>query len=101
MSEWTLKRGRYAGVDGPVLLVVMDGVGLGPDDAGNAFARARTIRPGDRVVVKTRGGEVMAKLLARKTARTVELDSLNPDYERRTLATGDIDWIARIIWASQ
>jgi 2,3-bisphosphoglycerate-independent phosphoglycerate mutase len=42
MSEWTLKRGRLPGIDGPVLLVVMDGVGLGPDDAGNAFARART-----------------------------------------------------------
>ncbi|MCB1478926.1 MAG: helix-turn-helix transcriptional regulator [Tepidamorphaceae bacterium] len=59
------------------------------------------IRPGDRVVVKTRSGEVMAKLLARKTAKLVELDSLNPDYERRTLSTGEIDWIARIIWASQ
>ncbi|MCB1480376.1 MAG: helix-turn-helix transcriptional regulator [Rhodobiaceae bacterium] len=62
---------------------------------------AERIRPGDRVVVKTRSGEVMAKLLTRKTAKVVELDSLNPDYERRTLGTGDIDWIARIIWASQ
>lgn len=64
-------------------------------------APGERLRPGDRVVVKTRDGEVMAKLLARRTAKTVELDSLNPAYERRTLKSGEIDWIARIVWASQ
>lgn len=58
-------------------------------------------RRGDRVVVKTRGGEVMAKELGRTTARTVELVSLNPDYENRTLDPADIVWMARIVWASQ
>ncbi len=42
MSEWTLGRGRFEPVAGPVLVIVMDGVGLGPDDAGNAFTRAHT-----------------------------------------------------------
>lgn len=60
-----------------------------------------SVRRGDRVVVKTRDGEVMAKVLARKTARTVELHSLNPDHENRVLGVEQIEWMARIIWASQ
>ena len=37
-----LKRSKNALFSGPVLLVVMDGVGLGKGDAGDAVARART-----------------------------------------------------------
>ncbi|ODT73196.1 MAG: DNA-binding protein [Pelagibacterium sp. SCN 63-23] len=59
------------------------------------------VRRGDRVVVKTRGGEVMAKILARQTARQVELHSLNAAYEPRILDTAEVEWMARIIWASQ
>jgi phage repressor protein C with HTH and peptisase S24 domain len=58
-------------------------------------------RRGDRVVVRTKSGEVMAKILQRQTAKTVELASFNPDHETKTLNTNEIDWIARIIWASQ
>ena len=58
-------------------------------------------RRGDRVVVKTRGGEVMAKELGRSTAKTIELISLNPDYDNRILSPTDIVWMARIVWASQ
>ena len=59
------------------------------------------IRRGDRVVVKTTGGEVMVKELKRRTAKTLELASLNPAHVDRTLTAGDIEWIARIVWASQ
>jgi Predicted transcriptional regulator len=59
------------------------------------------VRRGDRVVVKTREGEVMAKVLHRHTARVVELVSLNPEHPNRTFETSEIDWMARIIWASQ
>jgi phage repressor protein C with HTH and peptisase S24 domain len=59
------------------------------------------VRRGDRVVVKTREGEVMAKILARQSAKQIELHSLNPAYEPRVLNIADIEWIARIIWASQ
>jgi len=59
------------------------------------------IRRGDRVVVKTTGGEVMVKELKRRTAKTLELASLNPAHVDRTLAAGDVEWIARIVWASQ
>jgi phage repressor protein C with HTH and peptisase S24 domain len=59
------------------------------------------IRRGDRVVVKIRSGEVIAKELARKTSKGIELKSLNPAQPDRTLATEDYLWIARIVWASQ
>ena len=59
------------------------------------------IRRGDRVVVKTKGGEVMAKELKRRTAKTIELKSLNAQHADRTLAAADVMWIARILWASQ
>ena len=58
-------------------------------------------RRGDRVVIKTAEGEVLAKEVARITARTIELASLNPAYEPRTVDRTRIAWIARIIWASQ
>jgi phage repressor protein C with HTH and peptisase S24 domain len=59
------------------------------------------IRRGDRVVVRTRDGEVMAKELKRKTAKSIELKSLNAQHPDRTLAASDVLWIARILWASQ
>jgi phage repressor protein C with HTH and peptisase S24 domain len=62
---------------------------------------AEQIRKGDRIVVKTVSGEVMAKILKRRTASQVELMSLNPDHEDRVLALGQIEWMARIVWASQ
>jgi phage repressor protein C with HTH and peptisase S24 domain len=64
-------------------------------------ARDSAFRKGDRVVVRTTDGEVMAKVLQRKTARVVDLASLNPAHAVRTLNVRDVDWIARIVWASQ
>jgi len=58
-------------------------------------------RRGDRVVVKTTKGEVLAKELRRRTNETIELTSLNPDYPDRTLNAAEIEWIARVVWASQ
>ncbi len=59
------------------------------------------VRKGDRVVVKTLEGEVMAKILQRKIARTVELLSLNREHEDRKFDIDELEWVARIIWASQ
>jgi phage repressor protein C with HTH and peptisase S24 domain len=59
------------------------------------------IRRGDRVVVKTGDGEVMIREMKRRTARTLELQSLNSVHADRTLAADDVAWIARIVWASQ
>jgi len=59
------------------------------------------IRRGDRVVVKTKEGEVMAKELKRRTAKTIELKSLNVEHGERVFAVPDVLWISRIVWASQ
>jgi phage repressor protein C with HTH and peptisase S24 domain len=56
---------------------------------------------GDRVVVKTRAGEVIIRELKRRTARTLELQSLTTGQADRTLAASEVAWIAKIIWASQ
>ena len=62
---------------------------------------AAPIRRGDRVVVRTRGGEVMVKELKRRTAKSIELRSLNAAHADRIIAAADVLWIARILWASQ
>ena len=58
-------------------------------------------RRGDRVVVKTTGGELLVKELTRVTARSVELASLKRDGRDLTLDLAEVVWIARILWASQ
>lgn len=60
-----------------------------------------SMRRGDRVVVRTLEGEVLAKVLARQTAKVLELESLNPEHENRSIKIEELDWVARIIWASQ
>ena len=42
MAEALKKLSNFAGVDGPVLTIVMDGVGLAPDTVSNAVASAYT-----------------------------------------------------------
>jgi len=60
-----------------------------------------SVRRGDRVVVKTVAGEVMAKQLVRHTARHIELKSFNPEYENRSFSPSEITFMHRIVWASQ
>ena len=62
---------------------------------------AAPVRRGDRVVVKTKRGEVMVKELKRQTAKSVELKSINTNHQDRVLSLEDVVWIARIVWASQ
>jgi phage repressor protein C with HTH and peptisase S24 domain len=59
------------------------------------------IRRGDRVVVQTAEGEIMAKELKRQTNRTIELTSLNQDHADRNFTVSEIAWMARIMWVSQ
>jgi len=60
-----------------------------------------TVRRGDRVVVRTVDGEVMAKVLQRSSAEEIELLSLNPKHPVRTFRSVEVEWVARIVWASQ
>ena len=61
----------------------------------------KDVRRGDRVIVKTLEGEILAKELNRMTETYIELHSVNADYEDRLLARKDVAWIARIMWVSQ
>jgi phage repressor protein C with HTH and peptisase S24 domain len=62
---------------------------------------AASIRRGDRVVVKTTDEEIMVKELRRRTAKTIELQSIGSGQSERTLPVREVSWIARIVWASQ
>jgi phage repressor protein C with HTH and peptisase S24 domain len=59
------------------------------------------VRRGDRVVVKTLDGEVLAKELRRQTAKTIDLKSLNAEHQDRLLQMDQVAWVARILWISQ
>jgi phage repressor protein C with HTH and peptisase S24 domain len=60
-----------------------------------------SVRKGDRVVVRTQDGEVMAKILKRRTARLIELASLNPTHPDLSYPVETVSSIQRIVWASQ
>lgn len=62
---------------------------------------AAPIRRGDRVVVRTKDGQVMAKQLARRSARRVDVRSLNPAHPDYSFDLSEVTWIHRIVWASQ
>ncbi len=62
---------------------------------------AAPIRRGDRVVLRTTAGEVMAKQLARRSAKRIELKSLNPEHRDRSFDLMEVAWLHRVIWASQ
>ena len=60
------------------------------------------VRKGDRVVVKTTSGEVMAKVLERRTRIDASNSSRSiPITRTGRLAAGEVEWLARIVWASQ
>ncbi|MGA7546789.1 MAG: helix-turn-helix transcriptional regulator [Methyloceanibacter sp.] len=59
------------------------------------------VRKGDRVVLRTTDGEVVAKVLVRRTAKTIQLASVNPAHPNLVFPVDRIDWIARIVWESQ
>lgn len=58
-------------------------------------------RKGDRVVICTTGGEILAQELKRRSAKTVDVTSLARTGEERSIPTEEVVWIARIMWARQ
>jgi phage repressor protein C with HTH and peptisase S24 domain len=62
---------------------------------------ATRLRPGDRVVVGTRNGELSASTLTRSDASGVALSPFDPAQADRVLPAGEIEWMARILWVSQ
>jgi phage repressor protein C with HTH and peptisase S24 domain len=60
-----------------------------------------SIRRGDRVVVRTKDGQVTVSELKRRTSKLIELRSIDAEPAERTVALHDVLWMQRIIWASQ
>ncbi len=56
---------------------------------------------GDRVVLMTRAGELMLAELRNVPGRSVDVRPLVAGQAERALASDDVAWIARIVWASQ
>jgi phage repressor protein C with HTH and peptisase S24 domain len=100
---WDEVRLPAAGEDGTYALEVTGDSMLPLYRNGDIIVVSPTaqLRRGDRVVVRTRDGEAMIKILHRQTVRMLELHSLNPDHPPRTIPMSEVEGIGRIIWASQ
>ncbi|MBF0307271.1 MAG: helix-turn-helix transcriptional regulator [Alphaproteobacteria bacterium] len=62
---------------------------------------AAELRRGDRVMAMTAEGRILVRILARRTARKVDLAPLCEDQQALSLGTDQLRWIHRILWASQ
>jgi phage repressor protein C with HTH and peptisase S24 domain len=58
-------------------------------------------RRGDRVVVKSRSDGIEIGCLVRESAKRIELTSLDGKETGMAIDLDDVDWVARIVWASQ
>ena len=56
---------------------------------------------GDRVVVRTIGGETIAKKIVRNSARWLDLGDLGSSGQSRRYQRRELSWVHRIVWASQ
>jgi phage repressor protein C with HTH and peptisase S24 domain len=59
---------------------------------------AAELRKGDRVLVKTEDGWSVMRLV-RRTAKKVELKSLNGSGDEHVFTRDEVEWIARVVWA--
>ena len=58
------------------------------------------LRRGDRIIVKTRNGEVLAKELVRQSSQKLELKTIG-GQPSRAIARSDVAWVARVQWVRQ
>ncbi len=59
------------------------------------------LRRGDRVIVKLKDGGVLVGRLVRRGVRRVQVAPLAEGGAEHSLETGQVAWMARIVWASQ
>ncbi len=97
---------RFPGVEADEGLYALEISGNSMEPAYRAGDRiivspSAQVRNGDRIVAKTADGEVMAKVLGRRSQSRVELLSINEDHAPRIFEPAELAWIARILWVSQ
>src|SRR4030088_166744 len=83
----------------PLLGFAQAGAGGYFDDSG--FPTGKGWDEGGLAARHEQAGEVWVRECKPRTAKTLELQSLNPTNVARTLAAAYVEWIARIVWASQ
>ena len=87
-----------------VFALEVTGDGLGPlyrDGDILIVSPTASTRKGDRIVVCTTGGQILAQELKRRSAKTLEMTSLAKDQEDQVIPAEEISWSARIMWARQ
>jgi phage repressor protein C with HTH and peptisase S24 domain len=87
-----------------VFALEVTGDGLGPlyrDGDILIVSPTASTRKGDRIVVCTTGGQILAQELKRRSAKTLEMTSLAKDQEDQVIPAEEIAWSARIMWARQ
>ena len=62
---------------------------------------AATVHKDDRVLVKTRDGQITLREFRRRTPKVIELRALTKGQKDEMLPARDVMWMARIVWASQ
>lgn len=90
--------------DGQVFALEISGAALLPAYRNGDIilvSPAAPIRKGDRVVAKIKTGEITIATLKRRTAKALDLAPFDASQSARRVASSDVAWIARILWASQ
>lgn len=59
------------------------------------------VRKGDRVVARTKAGELIIATQGRGRTNSVRLRPLDDAQAERTMAASEVAWLARIVWARQ
>jgi phage repressor protein C with HTH and peptisase S24 domain len=62
---------------------------------------AADVRRHDRIVVRLVSGNLLAGTLRRRSAQRIEITMFASEGAERTLTISEVDWLARIVWASQ
>jgi phage repressor protein C with HTH and peptisase S24 domain len=90
--------------DAHVFALEISGDGLAPlyrDGDLLVVSPGASINRGDRVVLRTKRGEVLVKELARRTTQRIDLLALTAAQTPLSFAAEEVDWMSRIVWASQ
>ena len=59
------------------------------------------MRRGDRIVLGTASGSVLLRRIGRQEAEGLYLEALTDSATGAFVKSGDIRWIARVVWTSQ
>lgn len=57
--------------------------------------------PGDRIVVKLRSNEIAVKVLKEQSGEGYAFHAINPDHADIAVTSDNVEWIARIVYATQ